>query len=242
MANDLFQNYIKEIYKLIERGDAREESFYTILEDLLEAYGQGLKKKTAVTILPKKSEAGNPDFRVWDGESLITGYIEAKHPLERNLNNIENSEQLKRYREAYPNLILTNFVEFRLYRNGKYWKEVNIGSPNLAKISPGQEVILHKEKLQELLNLFFDFTQPRISTPKVLAEILSKKAQIMRDYIILTSLLEEKEIYFSTLYNSFKNHLIKDLTPQAFADLFAQTFTYGLFIAKYQYETEEIFI
>ncbi|MGB4254062.1 MAG: type ISP restriction/modification enzyme [Minisyncoccales bacterium] len=238
MTDDLFQNYIKEIYKLIERGDAREESFYSALEILIKNYGQSLKKKTEVTILPKKSKAGNPDFRVWDGESMITGYIEAKQPFERNLEYVESSEQLKRYREAYPNLILTNFLEFRLYKNGEYWKKVNIGSSQLAKISPEQEIVLHKEELQELLNLFFDFTQPRIRTPKVLAEILSKKAKIMREYIILPSLLEEKETYFSTLYNSFRTHLIKDLTGDAFADLFAQTFTYGLFIAKYQYEAE----
>jgi predicted helicase len=234
-VDDLFQKYIKEIYKLITRGDAREESFYDILKDLIEAYGKRLGKKTEVTILPKKSEAGNPDFRVWDGESLITGYIEAKHPLQKNLEYVETSEQLKRYREAYPNLILTNFLEFRLYRNGEYWKEVNIGSFQLAKMSPEEGVVLHKEKFQELLNLFFEFTHPRITTPRVLAEILSKKAKIMRDYIILPS-LEERDSYFTPLYNSFKNYLLRDLTPQSFADLFAQTFTYGLFIAKYQYE------
>jgi len=237
MNDDLFQNYIKEIYKLIERGDAREESFYSILQNLIEAYGQSLKKKTEVTILPKKSEAGNPDFRVWDGESLITGYIEAKHPLERNLEYIESSEQLKRYREAYPNLILTNFLEFRIYRNGGYWKEVKIADYKLAQPIPKHPTIIHKEKFIELLNLFFDFTQPRIRTPRMLAEILSKKAKIMRDYIILPNLKEEP--YFATLYNSFKTHLLKDLTPQAFADLFAQTFTYGLFIAKYQSETQQ---
>jgi hypothetical protein len=32
---------------------------------------------------------------------------------------IENSEQLRRYRDTFPNLILTNFLEFRLYRNGQ---------------------------------------------------------------------------------------------------------------------------
>ena len=236
MIDDLFQNYIKEIYKLIERGDAREESFYSILQNLIETYGQGLKKKTAVTVLPKKSEAGNPDFRVWDGESLITGYIEAKNPLEKNLEYIESSEQLKRYREAYPNLILTNFLEFRIYRNGEYWKEVKISDYKGAKLSPEQPLIFNVKKVQELLNLFFDFTQPRIINPRMLAEILSKKAKIMRDYIILPTL--EEEPYFATLYKSFETHLLKDLTPQAFADLFAQTFTYGLFIAKHQYETE----
>jgi hypothetical protein len=235
--DDLFQNYIREIYELIEQNDAREESFYHILKNLMEAYGQSLNKKTVVTVLPKKSEAGNPDFRVWDGENLITGYIEAKHPLGGDLKHIENSEQLKRYREAYPNLILTNFLEFRLYRNGTYWKEVNIGSLQLAKISPEKRVVLHKKEFQKLLNLFFDFTQPRIETPKALAEILSKKAKIMRDYIILPTL--ETKSYFADLYDSFKTSLIRELKPEEFADLFAQTFTYGLFIAKYQFEMDK---
>lgn len=236
MSENLFQNYIKGIYKLIGRGDAREESFYSLLENLLTGYGQSIKKKTGVTVLPKKSKAGNPDFRIWDGESLITGYVEAKHPSEKNLEHIESSEQLKRYREAYPNLILTNFWEFKLYRNGELWNEVKISDYRGAKISVKQPLLFNIGKLKELLDLFFDFTQPRIKTPRALAEMLSKKAKIMRDYIILPSL--EEDPYFVTLYNSFKTHLLKDLTPQEFADLFAQTFTYGLFIAKYQYETE----
>jgi hypothetical protein len=33
MMDDLFQNYIKGFYKLIERSDAREESFYSILQN-----------------------------------------------------------------------------------------------------------------------------------------------------------------------------------------------------------------
>lgn len=239
MSDELFQNYIKEVYKTIKRGDATEGSFYDILKDLFVAYGKKLGKKTDVTILPKDTDVGNPDFRVWDGESLITGYIEAKPPSEKNLEYIENSEQLKKYRDAYSNLILTNFLEFRLYRNGEYLKEIKIADYNLAKVSHEYPAILHKEKFTEFLNLFFDFTQPRIKTPRILAETLSKKAKIMRDYIILPSLLEEKEVYFSPLYNSFRNHLLKDLTPKAFADLFAQTFTYGLFIAKYQFETQQ---
>jgi len=237
MIDDLFQNYINEIYNLIKQSDTREESFYHVLKSLLENYGQSFKGKTVVTVLPKKSEAGNPDFRVWDGENLITGYIEAKHPSESNLEHIENSEQLKRYREAYPNLILTNFLKFRLYRNGNFFGEVNIEEDiGLAEMFLKQKFVLNIEKLQKLLNLFFNFVQPKIKTPGLLAEILSKKAKIMRDYVILPSLDLKDEKYFSALYNSFKTYLIKDLTQKGFADLFAQTFTYGLFIAKLQYE------
>ncbi len=235
----MFQNYIKDVYKLINQGDATEGSFYGALQKLIENYGQSLGKKTFVTVLPKKTEAGNPDFRIWDGESIITGYIEAKSPSTKHLEYIENTEQLQRYRETYPNLILTNFLEFRLYRNGELWKEAKIGDYKLAEISSAQPAVIHKDEFVKLLNLFFEFTQPRIKTPKILAEILSKKAKLMRDYIILPALTEKEEKYFTPLYNSFKTHLLKDLTHEAFADLFAQTFTYGLFIAKYQFEIEK---
>ncbi len=78
---------------------------------------QPAKKNIHITPQPKKTEAGNPDFRIWDGKQHITGYIEAKDPSIENLDRIEDTEQLKRYLHTFPNLILTNFVGFRLYRN-----------------------------------------------------------------------------------------------------------------------------
>jgi hypothetical protein len=231
----VFKDYLKDVYDTLAKGDAREESFYSHLKDLLESYGESINKETEVTISPRESEGGNPDFRVWDGESLITGYIEAKRPSIKDLSKVEDSEQLKRYREAYPNLILTNFLEFRLYRNGKLFREVGIGNL-VSEISPENVVVLNEDNFKELLNLFFDFVTPKITTPLALSEILSKKAKIMRDYIVLPSLKKEEDPYFIPLYNSFRTYLLRDLTKESFADLFAQTFTYGLFIAKYQYE------
>ena len=114
--NELQKTYLKSIAETTTRGDAREESYYSFLKTLVEnAAGN---KRVAVTVLPKKTDAGNPDFRVWDGKQHITGYIEAKTPG-ANLDQIENSEQLQRYRETFPNLILTDFYEFRLYRDGQ---------------------------------------------------------------------------------------------------------------------------
>ena len=110
--------YLKDLQTTLNKGDAGEESYYAHLKDLLLSFAEKSKiKKPDVTILPKKTEAGNPDFRVWDGNNHITGYIEAKDPSVANLDYIEESEQLTRYRFTFPNVILTNFYEFRLYRN-----------------------------------------------------------------------------------------------------------------------------
>ena len=64
-------------------GDAREESYYSSLEDLFKTYaGAVSRSKVHITTLPKKTDAGNPDFRIWDGKQNIVGYIEAKQPTE----------------------------------------------------------------------------------------------------------------------------------------------------------------
>ena len=108
----MLQRYLQQIFEVAQQGDAREESYYSGLEGLLREYATSSAKKSVhITVLPKKTEAGNPDFRIWDGKQHIIGYIEAKKPTEENLHHIENSEQLKRYRHTFPNLILTNFFE-----------------------------------------------------------------------------------------------------------------------------------
>lgn len=240
MTKKNFEIYLKEICQKISRGDAREESFYSILAELLNKYGQSIGKRTEVTVLPKKTEAGNPDFRVWDGQSQLTGYIEAKNPSMELLDQVESSEQIKRYLEAYPNFILTNFFEFRLYRNGNLWgKPIKISDYFLSQKIPQFPVVQHEEEFKKLLDFFYDFVQPSITQPKSLAEVLACKTGIMRDYVVSPTIKESQDNYFGWLYQSFKEHLIKDLESQVFADLFSQTFTYGLVIAKYQYEAQQ---
>ena len=103
-------SYFKEIHKIYTGGSFREESFYPALKELIEECARlfPMQAGSNVLVLPKKTEAGIPDFRIGkDGE--IVGYIEAKLP-DANLREIEDSEQLKRYRDSLPNLILTNFL------------------------------------------------------------------------------------------------------------------------------------
>ena len=92
----MLKSYLKNIFKVANQGDAREESYYSTLESLLEETAQSFgKTKNHITTLPKTTEAGNPDFRIWDGKQHIVGYIEAKAPTVDNLDSIEHSEQLK---------------------------------------------------------------------------------------------------------------------------------------------------
>jgi len=50
--------YINKIASITKRGDAREESYYSALAELLEGFSETVRKKKAhVTVLPKKTEA-----------------------------------------------------------------------------------------------------------------------------------------------------------------------------------------
>jgi len=64
----LFKQYFQRLAEVAASGDAREESFYSSLESLFGQMAEATgRKHIHVTTLPKKTEAGNPDFRLWNG-------------------------------------------------------------------------------------------------------------------------------------------------------------------------------
>jgi hypothetical protein len=230
----MLQDYLEKIADTTAQGDAREESYYGNLASLIEAFAESIgRKKIQITILPKKTEAGNPDFRIWDGQQSIVGYIEAKKPGD-NLDVIEDGIQLKRYRGVFPNLILTDFYEFRLYRNGQLIDKVSIGRPFIAKKLKSVPPVENEEKFLALLNKYFSFTLPKVFTAESLASELAKRTRFLRDEVVTIELEEEQKgkgpLY--GFYTAFKKYLIADLKEDGFADIYSQTITYGLFAAR----------
>jgi len=185
----MLRSYLKKLYEIANRGDAREESYYSALEALLKEYAESVGKENIhVTTLPKKTEAGNPDFRIWDGTQHIVGYMEAKAPTVEFLDPIETSEQLKRYLHTFPNVILTNFFEFRLYRNGALIDKVLIGRPYIVH---RLESIPPVEKEFDYLNLLekiFSFSLPKVYDAKALAVELAKRTRFLKDEVIAQEL------------------------------------------------------
>lgn len=236
MLKQLLKQYLKNLTNTFQRGDAREESYYTTLEELIKNIAVILKVKNIdVTILPKKTEAGNPDFRIWDGKNHITGYIEAKDPSVSNLDYIEGTEQLKRYCSTFPNVILTNFYEFRLYRDGQRIAQVMIGRPMIARRLSTTPPVENSDRFKDLFETFFSFSLPKVKSARSLAIELAKRTRFLRDEVIAVEIEEDgtkgqKQII--GFYEAFKKYLIGTLTEKQFADLYAQTITYGLFAAR----------
>src|SRR3989339_390430 len=232
----MLKTYLKGIYEVFSRGDAREESFYSVLEGFLQKYAESTNKKSIhITTLPKKTDAGNPDFRIWDGNQHIVGYIEAKTPTTEYLDHIETTDQLKRYLKTFPNLILTNFVEFRLYRNGDLIDKVRIGRPFVMHTLKTVPPVENEPDFFKLLEKFFSFSLPKFYDAESLARVLADKTRFLRDEVITQELREEEEGKRKSItgfYEAFKQYLISDLSKEDFADLYSQTITYGLFASR----------
>jgi predicted helicase len=226
----LLKKYLNQIFKTYQSG-AREESYYPALKIFLEEFSNSQrKKKIAITVLPKKTEAGNPDFRIWDGKQKIVGYIEAKD-LGKNLDDIEDSEQLKRYFATFPNVILTNFTEFRLYREGEMIDKVSITRPFVIKKLSTVPPLENEDKLAALLERFLDFSLPKKFTAKTLAVELAKRTKFLKDEIVSEE-LKAGTTSIHAFYEAFQKFLIAGIDEKEFADLYSQTIAYGLFAAR----------
>ena len=220
------RKYFGEIYEIYAGGNYSEGSFYDCLKHFIKDSGRILGYSTFPFVLPKRTEVGIPDFFVRKNGEII-GHIEAKG-VDKNLENFENTEQLKRYREFLPNLILTNFMEFRLYRDGTLVDRVEVGRQldlqNLKAPSPQ-----NLEAFYGLLETFFAFSTPEIRNSNDLSIALAKRTRLLEG-VLNEELLAGQEAVMN-FYTAFRENLIETLTKDKFADLYAQTIAYGLFAA-----------
>ncbi len=220
---ELLHDYLDRIAGMERRGEAREESFYPHLLRLFEGYAEhrGLRD-LRVMMLPRKTGDCLFDFQVRRGERIV-GYIEAKRPGS-NLGAAAGTPQLKRYRAAFPNLLLTNFRELRLYRG-----ETMAACADVASLGCGPEPVL------ALLDLFCDFAPPVSASASELAPRMALRTRILAARIL--ALLEadtEGTSDLSGFYRAFSEHLLAGLERPEFADLYAQTLAYGLLAARWR--------
>ena len=169
--------------------------------------------------------------------SLVLGYVETKD-LFADLDRVEKTEQLKRYL-GYANLILTNYLQFRFFRNGVKYQTITIAEPNRLVVRPLEE---NYPLLERELKAFLEGIPENITSAKRLAEIMGGKAARVRDNVITYLQGEhERNQELLRIYKIMQELLVHDLTPEKFADMYAQTLVYGLFVARYYKETPENF-
>ncbi|PIZ44549.1 DNA methyltransferase [Candidatus Wolfebacteria bacterium CG_4_10_14_0_2_um_filter_39_18] len=228
----MVQEYLEKIFKKYETDDATERTYYPVLEGLLNDFASKNLRDTSIIIEPRRTKVGVPDFKIKTKKELLIGYIEAKD-LGRDLDKLTPTEQkqIEKYLKEYPKLIVTNFIEFRLYENGEKINTVLIAHPLTVK---AKSLSLQNEpKFISLLDRFFATIIPQVYSSKKLAELLARKTQVLKNLLTEELNLEDKEkTSTEQLYDVFRHTLLHDLTPDKFADMYAQTITYGLFVAR----------
>lgn len=234
----MFSRYLQKIHKTSGAGDASERSFYPDLKKMVEDFLESKGFKANITIESRIKAEGIPDFTVRKNKQLI-GYIEAKDINTEDLQVVSESEQLERYKTK-PNLILTNFCEFWLWRDGQWIKKVKIAMPKILNTFKTVPPLQNEEKLVELFDIFVSYNIPETKTAKSLAKELAQRAKLLPSYIVYL-LNDDKEEEIDRIYNAFRKFLISDLSKEDFADIYAQTITYGLFTARLRHSGEEKF-
>lgn len=224
-----FTDYFKQISQAFAAGNATEHTYRPALKTLLENLAPGV----TATNEPKRIKCGAPDYILTRGETPL-GYVEAKD-IGEPLDKIENSDQLKRYRESLGNLVLTDYVEFRWYVGGQRRLSASLGSGGM-KIGGVKKPLLAAPngaaEVGKLLEAFFEAQVPTVGSPKELAERMAKLARRVRETILLALLAEDKGGTLHQQFEGFRKVLLHDLTPELFADMYAQTIAYGLFAAR----------
>ena len=209
--------YRQNIQQTREQSDATPElSLHIHLQNFLEQAAELLGYVITITHEPQQLEIGRPDFVVRDSLFPL-GYIEAE-AYDRNLDRLTGhaAAQNARFIENLDNFILTNFVEFRLYTDGTLRAT--------ARIDNGIE------NLESLLDGFFSAGPRQIDTPEALAKHLARRTRELQTQIATTLIDENSDTY--AMFSAFKELLLSTLTPDEFADMYAQTLAYGLFAAR----------
>ncbi|KPQ00279.1 MAG: putative helicase [Bacteroidetes bacterium HLUCCA01] len=183
---------------------------------------------------PKRQSCGAPDY-ILTKKDIPVGFIEAKDIGDKDLDGAKktgNKEQFDRYKASLNNLIFTDYINFHLYREGEFITKIAIAEITDKGIKPLTE---NFGNFENLIKDFCVHVGQTIKSSKKLAEMMAGKARLLSDIIEKSLTSDEENQENSTLKEqmlAFKQILIHDITPQGFADVYAQTIAYGMFAAR----------
>lgn len=224
------KTYFDAISANLKAGNATEHTHRPALKTLLEAIGrQTGAADIQATNEPKRIACGAPDFIVTRG-LLPLGYVEAKD-IGVSLEATASSEQLGRYRESLPNLILTDYIEFWWFVDGQCQLTASLPRPDRNGKARWNEAAA--SEVAQLLAQFIQADMPVKATPHDLAVRMAGLGRLIRDLIKETFKAEDARGELHAQLKAFRDILMGDtLTKVQFADMYAQTLCYGLFAAR----------
>ncbi|ADZ50429.1 type ISP restriction/modification enzyme [Helicobacter pylori] len=239
----MLKEYLEGIKDLTP--ESNELAHRRSLHNLLDSLKDNFNKEFKIEHEPKKDkQGGQPDFRV-SYQGLNVGYIENKKvgTIGTKLNQLLKSDQILKYLELNPNLMLTDYLNFVWVGKDEENKplikrEISIASlDELSKpLKPNPQT---ERDLIELFRGFFNHEAAPITNAKDFANALNAPTKYLKDALIAYQ-KDDKDDQVSSIFKNFKEYLYEELSFEDFSDAFAQTLTYSLFIAKLNHPFEKI--
>jgi hypothetical protein len=202
--DDAVVRFDLEVDRLIGSPAASEGSFYPALTGLIEAIGRAFGSPVRTLLLPRLGGDLCPDVQVVAERDRVVGYVEAKLPG-TDLKNVSTSPQLRRYKRAFPNLLLTDFRECLFFRDGE---EV------ARRRSEG------RDRLGPLLGSFLAHAPAPPRSAVELAKALAHRTRHLKDMIEARLVREQAAAgrgdaagELAGYYRAFSEHLIKGVEP-----------------------------
>ncbi len=232
----MLKEYLESIKDLTTKDN--EYAHRRPLHNLLDRLKDHFNKEFKIEHEFREEQGSQPDFRVsFQGRNI--GYIENKR-AGTNLRQLLKKDQIRKYLELNPNLMLTDYLNFMWVgkdENNAPLIKKEISVANLDELSKPQKPNPQTERdLIELFKSFFNHEAAPITNAKDFATHLSPRTRYLKDALIK---YQEKQ-QVSRIFNNFKEYLYEELNFEDFSDALAQTLTYSLFLAKLNHPFEKI--
>jgi hypothetical protein len=225
-----FNEYLTEVSKV---KDELEHSGRTFLQNLLTEFTTTHNINIIHESKRDKKGRGAPDFKFLFNDTEI-GYLENKK-IGENLDEVLQSNQIRKYKTLTDNLILTDYLRWIWIYKDEVIKDVRL----CERTALEQKTIKLSEanctQVAELINDFLSQKTSGITKANELAKILAKPTRTIKEELndsVEECLQNKEQSKLTGLLDVFKENISEVITPHEFADAFAQTLTYSLFLTK----------
>ena len=243
-AIEFITDYYKAVCEAYRLGNT-ESSYNAPILAMIAHFGCAARDMSG----ERGGQAGeNIDIKLWHNDEVVTETEPFAGVEVKKVNGIDARarKQIKVEADRYGNAILTDNLVWQFWRSGedKMYSGVQLIELN------GDKLILRHENIELFLSLVEDFllqSPTQIHSSDKLAEYMAMHARTIRSIVIGilkddgkdNPLLNDRqkslpmfpELY--GLYSRIKSDLRPTMGTRDFADMYAQTIVYGLFIARY---------
>ncbi|MGN8456962.1 type ISP restriction/modification enzyme [Helicobacter pylori] len=232
----MLKEYLESIKDITP--ESNESTHRRPLQNLLDSLKDHFNKEFKIEHEPKREQGSQPDFRI-SYQGLNIGYIENKR-VGTNLRQLLKSDQILKYLELNPNLMLTDYLNFVWVGKDEENKPSIKRKISIASLDELSKPLKPKPQTErdliEFFRGFFNHEAAPITNAKDFATHLSTPTRYLKDALIAY----QKDDQVSSIFKNFKEYLYEELSFEDFSDAFAQTLTYSLFLAKLNHPFEKI--